>query len=235
MRSWASSAGRSRRQETSSSSSRSSARRRRSRGRSTSSSTNGSWGHSPATTPCSSSHRRSAMRSRSRVSLRACSPSALTTERASPGVHDSRQKIGTLFLRMDRRLDRGLHPANRTGAIRKDLGARRRLLEFTEMLNLILGELQLHVLLGDHRYLLGGDVARPAEQARRNGKAVEDVVARIPHDLVHGADFFTLAVDDLPARLDDEPRNRVACRQILRPPSFHTGPCVATGWVSERT
>jgi hypothetical protein len=61
-------------------------------------------------------------------------------------MHDSRQEVGTLLVRMDRRLDRCLHPANGACALRKDLGARRRLLEFAEMVNLILGELQLHVL-----------------------------------------------------------------------------------------
>src|SRR5712691_11218577 len=110
---------------------------------------------------------------------------------------------------MNRRLEGGLRASDGTRSIGKDLGARRRLVEFAEVCDLVLGELQLDPSRRDRSDLLRRDVAGPAEQARRDGEPVEDVVARIPDHLVDGADVLTLRVDDLPAVLDDEPGDGV--------------------------
>jgi hypothetical protein len=49
-----------------------------------------------------------------------------------------------------------------------DLRARRRLLEFAEVLDLILRQRQLDPTIRDRAHLLGGDVASLAEEAGRD-------------------------------------------------------------------
>ena len=92
----------------------------------------------------------------------ACGRLPSPSEQSPPqGVRDARQEVESFRVRMRRRLDRGLRPPHRAGPLRQDLRARRRLLEFAEVLDLILGELQLDLTLRDRSHLLRGDVARP--------------------------------------------------------------------------
>ena len=79
------------------------------------------------------------------------------------------------------------------------------------------------------------DVASIREEARRHGQPVEDVGAAVAYDFLDAPDLVALRVDDLPAGLDQEPADRVAVAHTDRPPTSHTGPCVPTGCVSERT
>src|SRR5436309_8385302 len=62
----------------------------------------------------------------------------------------------------------------------------------------------------DPSYLLRGNVDWSAKQAGRHRQPVEDVVARVPDDLVDRTNILAFRIDDLPAGLDDEPGDRVA-------------------------
>src|SRR5262245_8278075 len=157
---------------------------------------------------------------------------ALAVEHPPERVLKAREPVETLFVRLDRRLDRGLGAAHDAGVVREDLGAGRRLLILAELFDLVLADRQADLSFGDGRDLLRRDVTRPAEQACRHGKAVEDVIARVAHDLVDGPDLPTACVEDLPARLDQEPGDWIAAH-TERPPTSQTGPCVPTGLVSE--
>ena len=64
--------------------------------------------------------------------------------------------------------------------------------------------------LGDLADLLGRDVARLPERARRDREAVEDVALVVPCDLVDLADLDVVGGDDLPPGADEEPGDRIA-------------------------
>src|SRR5919197_1419775 len=133
---------------------------------------------------------------------------------------------------MDRRLDRRLRTSRPARLLGEDLGRRRRLLELVEALDLFARQGELDAALGDRADLLRRDVARPAEQPGRDREPVEDVVARVADDLVHGADLLSVGVDDPPTGLDHEPGDGIVAH-TARPPTYQTGPCVATGYESE--
>src|SRR5205823_6369385 len=146
-------------------------------------------------------------------------------QQAPPDVH----REGSL---VDRRLDRLLESVQPRRLVRQDLRGGRRLTELTQVADLGLRHRQLDASFDDRSNTFGRHVARLPEQARRDRQAVEDVVRRIADDLVNRADVGPNGVDDLPAALDHEPGNRIGC-QTARPPTYQTGPCVATGYESE--
>src|SRR5205085_12321451 len=109
--------------------------------------------------------------------------------------------------------------------------ARRRLLVGLAALEALAVAVEPHLAFDDLADELGRDVAALLEQALRHGEAVEDVLARVADHLVDAPDLLALAGEDLPARLDHEPGDRVGAHTD-RPPTYQTGPCVATGYVS---
>src|ERR671923_2118587 len=90
-------------------------------------------------------------------------------------------------------------------AVRLDLGRRRRLEVLAERLHLLSRDREVDGALGDRRDLLGRDVARLAERARRDREAVEDVPGVVARDLVDLADLAPVGGVDLPAGTDQEP------------------------------
>ena len=102
-----------------------------------------------------------------------------------------------------------------------------------EPVDLLLAEIQGDKPLPDLGYALRRHIAGRSDQARRDVEAVEDVALLVAEDFLDLADRLALRVDDLPARLDQEPRDRIA--QTDRPSTYQTGPCVWTGFVSEST
>src|SRR5581483_7414283 len=95
---------------------------------------------------------------------------------------------------------------------------------------------QVHGAFFDGADLLRRDVLRSREDvdALPDAEAVEDVQIGSADDLLHRPDFLPVRIDDVPARLDHRPGDGVRHQTVL-PPSIQTGPCVPTGWVSERT
>ena len=102
---------------------------------------------------------------------------ALAPEPAPDGVDDPREQVQPLLVRMDRRLDGSLGSPPRSGALRLDLRAARRLLVLRQVPDLVPRQPQLHASLRDLPDLLGGDVDGPAQQTGRHRQPVEDVVA----------------------------------------------------------
>src|SRR5437764_9206460 len=133
---------------------------------------------------------------------------------------------------VNRRLERSFGTRDGPGVLREDLRTRRRFLVLTEVLELVLRDRQLHRILDDRGHLLRGHVTRAAEHARRDREPVEDVVTGIADDLIDVTNFLAVDVDDAPTLLDHEPGDGIG-HQTERPPTYHTGPCVPTGYVSE--
>src|SRR5262249_29392029 len=82
--------------------------------------------------------------------------------------------------------------------------------ELARRLDLVAREGEVDAPLGDGCDPLRWDVLRPAESARRNGEAVEDVLVVVARDLVDLADLRAIGSVDLPAGPDQQPRNGVA-------------------------
>src|SRR3954466_8988064 len=90
----------------------------------------------------------------------------------------------------------------------------------------------MNLALADLANVLGRHVRGLRQHAGRDGQPVEDVELLVAERLVNGPDLASVRRQDLPPRLDDEPRNRVG-HQTALPPRYQTGPCVATGFVSD--
>src|SRR6266545_6414599 len=116
---------------------------------------------------------------------------------------------------------------------REDLFARRRLFVLVELVYLFPAEVEVNAALGDDPDALRRHVAGAPDQSRRDGQSVEDVRIAVADDVLDPAYLVPFGVDDLPARLDHEPRDGIALTHTARPSTSHTGPCVATGYVSE--
>src|SRR5262249_46323455 len=75
------------------------------------------------------------------------------------------------------------------------------------------------------------EVAASGKVTGRDRQPVEDVLAAVADDLVDGPKLAGVRRQHLPAALDHEPGDGIA--HTVRPPTYQTGPCVETGFVSE--
>ena len=124
--------------------------------------------------------------------------------------------------------------AQLTGKVTKATKTTLSLTVSTALAELLLRQPQLHAALDDLADALGRHVRRLAERPRQDLQPVEDVRALVAEHLVDATEVVAVRIDDGPALLDQHPARRVG-HQTERPPTRHTGPCVPTGSVSERT
>ena len=89
------------------------------------------------------------------------------------------------------------------------------------------GEREVHDAVGDLADLLGRNVARLPERARRDGEAVEDVLGVVAGDLVDLARPRPVGGEHLPARLDHQPGDGVGHSWSL--PGAPVAPVVLDG------
>ena len=146
-----------------------------------------------------------------------------------------------LYGAFDRAVDASLHEVGRRleprlealpprGGLGQDLLARRRLLVFRQLGQV--GDVDVDGPFLDPGDALSGEVARLVERAGRDGQPVEDVLPAVAGHLVDRADLVSVRAEHLPAALDQQPGDWIA--HTARPPRYQTGPCVPTGFVSER-